>query len=508
MTNKTLKLSLNHLLIFAFTLLLASCNKMELNPLIDPETQPSELSRALIIEGNNNNGNTPESSIGFGVPQITHFQNSASAANDNTLFIPLAFAAEADIKKIYFQVSGADNYWQLPVLIDAAQKSHVFKVGIPGRVLNGQFEVGVVIEDAQGAISQPAFLSVRIEDSEKVCIDGESPGRIEGTDGITIKTLYFGDHPGIISISYEMYNKPDRMDIFYNKEWVAGTGNEIRSGATPPSSQCYDGAEGYVPGQGTLSFQYDPSKGKRVDVYLSGCYGGTEWYFDVQCPEDWFGELPDCPCNYDATIDGTQIMGGTWINCGDASQAFHFGAHHEIRWYLDDEHPGQQCTYNQAGELITAGIAAGSPDRISPASCGSYDWVNEIGVAMFCGWSQHCILDVRPWESTPCTDYLKLWPANQGSGCGSGKTVSGINHMLKLVGRMDCEKITVLLKAATDSQEINGQLKAYLLGNSPNNLNESAILNALKAWKTAACDSFWNPDFCTVLDEAIGNMGG
>lgn len=494
-------LSANGLLFIAFALLMASCNKMELNPLIDPETQPSELSRALIMEGANYDGTMPASATGSVGPQITHFQNSAVTANDNTLFIPLAFEAGANIEKIYLQVSNADNYWQLPVLIDAAQQSHVFKMGIPDRVLNGEFEVGVAIEDAQGSVSQPAYLSVSVEPSEKVCQDGQVPDRIEGTDGLTVKTLYFGDQPGIITISYEMYSKPDRMDIFYNREWVAGTGSKITANTTPPSSQCYDGTEGYVPGQGSVSFQYDPTKGKRVDVYLSGCFGGTEWYFDVECPRDWFGELPDCPCEYQATIDNTTAMGGTWHDNGTGCtfaplSTYHYGASYELRWKRNSgpETSGQQCTYDANKKLITAGIAAGSPDRYGVDGCFDYN-------------GDHIRYDVDTWKTYSCKDYLRLWPANSGNNCPKNE-ISGIGHMEKLVGDMTCEEVTVLLKAAADSDEISNYLRSYLQGEQLGFIDESVIRHDLQEWKNEDCDGFWDPDHCALLDEAIENMGG
>lgn len=93
------------------------------------------------------------------------------------------------------------------------------------------------------------------------------------------------------------------MDIFYDGQWVIGIGNWVEVGSNILASQCYDGIEGYVAGVNELLFFYDFVKSIYVDIYFFGCFGGIEWDFRVKCLEDWFGDLLDCFCYYDSSID-------------------------------------------------------------------------------------------------------------------------------------------------------------------------------------------------------------
>ena len=487
-------------LLFLSLLLISSCQKMETVQLIDPATMPSELSQALQLSGDNIGGTAPESTSGFNIPHIIHHQNSASVTNDNILYIPINVSSQTDVERILLQVSGADNHWIVPAAIEAGQNNHVFQMGIPDNVLEGQFELGLSVMDRQGAISATAYMSIKVEAPVTLCEDGNTPSRIEGTDGLTIKKFNLGSQAGVVTISYQMYTKPDRMDIFYNGQWVTGTGNKVSFGSNIPASQCHDGTEGYVSGEGSLSFEYDPAINREVSVYLSGCYGGTEWYFDIQCAEDWFGELPDCPCTYDSDIDDTQEMGGTWHDNGTGCpfvdlQDYHYGAHYELRWSRNNGPltSGQQCTYTSNGKLITGGLGAGSPDRHGVGGC-SIDF-------------DHVAEDVDTWEAYSCISYLKLWPANQGDNC-SENVVYGIDHMEKMVGSMPCPQIAVLIKGAkeADDDEISTALRNYLLGLNPS-LDDDAIVTQLKAWKEASCE-WWDDDLCELIQKAIDNMGG
>mgnify|MGYP000070013841 CR=1 FL=1 len=503
---KNYNLYFNLSLALALLITALSCQPTTFEGPIDPGTQPSELSQALLLDGDNLSGEMPATTGAANSPEINHYQSSASVANDNILYIPLNISTQQAVERVYLQVTGADNYWALPAAVSPGQDNHVFQMGIPKRILEGQFELGIAVADQSGKISPTAFMAIQIEAPLRICQDGTAPPEISGTDGLTIKRLYFGDQPGVVTISYQMYQKPDRMDIFYDGQWATGTGNRVEVGSNIPASQCYDGTEGYVAGVNELSFFYDPAKSTHVDIYLSGCFGGTEWDFRVKCPEDWFGDLPDCPCHYDSSIDERVENGGQWADCGEASQVFHFGAAHEIRWFREGTSgPGQQCTYNAEGILITNGIAAGSPDIVSPEMCGSgLDWLDELSVNYLCEYSDHCLQDVRPWETIPCWEYLDLWKANQGANNCGGVTVSGIGHMLNLVGNLTCKEITVMMQEAIESEEASNYLTDFLLGT--NTLFDKDVLRSdLQEWKATVCDD--DDDLlCIALNGALQNL--
>ncbi|MFT5765764.1 MAG: hypothetical protein ACI8X3_003201 [Saprospiraceae bacterium] len=230
----------------------------------------------------------------------------------------------------------------------------------------------------------------------------------------------------------------------------------------------------------------------------------------------WYTKLPDCPCEYTDDINGKKEMCGEWSDCDSSSklQEYHYGASYEIRWIPDQANqPGQQCTYDINKKLITAGIAAGSPDKDSPDICGWGDILTGQG---FPDYDHYC-KDVVPWGkggsiicseiSIPCWQYFQEWPANNGNGCPTNE-VSGIQHMLKLVGDMSCEEATLLIKSAKESLPlfIDSALKDYLAGDNLS-LTDPQLIVKLENWKSLkSCNLFPNDDLCMAIDLAISNL--
>ena len=226
----------------------------------------------------------------------------------------------------------------------------------------------------------------------------------------------------------------------------------------------------------------------------------------------FYSALPNCPCN---VAEARQLLGpttcpaGEWQNCEGASQAFHYGAADEVRWTpAEDGAPGQQCTYDEEGDLITGGIAAGSPDKVAPQqSCDQPEWLVNLGADIACGLSDHCQEDVVPWESIPCWRYLSEWPAN--NACGQDNVVSGIDHMRDLVGRMTCEEVTLLLMAAHDASfdHIDISLQRYILGISPDAFTSSdSLFAAMDEWYLNESCLGESSDKCQVIQRARNNL--
>lgn len=237
-----------------------------------------------------------------------------------------------------------------------------------------------------------------------------------------------------------------------------------------------------------------------IDVLNSKLIKGTS--DGVTFKRDFYSDLPDCPCNYfDPKVQQEKKSEkGTWQNCGEASSTFHYGATFEARWVPDDEgEPGQQCTYDQSGNLITGGIAAGSPDIVSPGECGYGTAINDFFANHFC-WNSHCENDVIPWVEIPCIQYLKGWPANAGN-CGNSHTniVTGIGHLSQVVGNMNCGDVTDLFKIIDQSNLASPALRTYFHGGAkPDNL-----LTEMKDLKQLLDCSNFN---CAALDMAIKNL--
>lgn len=127
----------------------------------------------------------------------------------------------------------------------------------------------------------------------------------------------------------------------------------------------------------------------------------------------WHETLPDCPCTLDLVAPNTSFADGRWSAIQDAEDegawvGYHPGAEFEVRWHpsisATGSVAGQQCTYDSNKNLVTGGLGAGTPDRVSPLLPGGI------------GLIDHWFADVRPFsdDATTCSVYLRNWPPNAG----------------------------------------------------------------------------------------------
>ena len=236
----------------------------------------------------------------------------------------------------------------------------------------------------------------------------------------------------------------------------------------------------------------------------------------------WYERLPDCPCELTDDIAGRKERCGTWNLCGDASQEFHYGATYEIRWLPDEAGaPGQQCTYDENKQLITAGLAAGSPDRTSPGLCGYKlsDPLNIPNPISVCG---HVAEDVIPWgdlsiksqvclnssaRPVPCEEYLRDWPANRGDGCQEN-VINGIDHIRRMVRRIDCQDVTTFLQTVAASTVIGDSTKLFISGQLPKaEVPEDLKDQLIKGINALDCPPFADGDSsCGVFQRVINNL--
>jgi hypothetical protein len=223
----------------------------------------------------------------------------------------------------------------------------------------------------------------------------------------------------------------------------------------------------------------------------------------------WHSNLPPCPCTYtQAKLENkTKCPQGEWSDCGTASADFHYGAAYEVRWLPSSSgRPGQQCTYDASGDLITGGIAAGSPDKVSPGSCGFWTWLIN-GNATTTSYLGHKTQDIDTWKSIPCWQYLENWPANNILSCVPNK-VSSIDHMTTMVRSMSCEEVSLMIKKAKESPVllIDPDLRNYIIG-VPISLNNVQLKAKLQNWKSLnSCAVFPTEKLCLIIDKAIANL--
>ena len=146
----------------------------------------------------------------------------------------------------------------------------------------------------------------------------------------------------------------------------------------------------------------------------------------------WTDGLPDCPEQLDCeqpqdqfprpTPPGMECSNpdpGDWTDPSDpnAFGNYHPGAEYGIRTNTPANTPGNQCTYDENGQLIRDGAGAGTADKSSPGG------INNLGNNLFSENGHHA-QDVDPYELALALDggtpgenvkkYLEVRPTQQG----------------------------------------------------------------------------------------------
>lgn len=253
---------------------------------VDPSDAPA-LSRALTIENSQRkSGTVPATNTSMEVA-LSYNQSSAEITVDNKFYLPLVYNySGSDVNSrpsgLYVQVVGSDDYFQIANISATTNTGTlVIPIQLPDNVLRGQFELSYCVYDALGRVSNILSTDVTVQDSLSGC-----GGLKEGSSGLTITSYDLGDKAGTATLNYDVFNIQDRIDVFYDGRWVAGTGSSLSTGVFPPIYVQYTSplTEGYVSGTGTLTFPYSPSTSRKVDVYVSGALGGqTLWETRFDC---------------------------------------------------------------------------------------------------------------------------------------------------------------------------------------------------------------------------------
>ncbi|MEM9679448.1 MAG: hypothetical protein AAF901_03915 [Bacteroidota bacterium] len=118
---------------------------------IDPNTELSKLSRNLIVEGTNKEGIAPSSNSEDKV-RIVFSQESASVSQGTDLFIPFIYDSETEVTGAYLQIEDADNYWDIPIQANSSSNGYTLNIGLPDKVLEGDFDITYKINDHHGNI--------------------------------------------------------------------------------------------------------------------------------------------------------------------------------------------------------------------------------------------------------------------------------------------------------------------------------------------------------------------
>ena len=138
------------------------------------------------------------------------------------------------------------------------------------------------------------------------------------------------------------------------------------------------------------------------------CRVVDEWHKKQMQDKDWLKDVPDCPDKLCKDKDGAIVpcTGDDWSDPEPASQKYHPGASHCMR--SKSKGPGQQCCYDEDGNLIKDGEGAGTPDRVSPNGIGGVigHYFSDVDIYSF---AKHCGED-------GLKKYREARPPSQGGG--------------------------------------------------------------------------------------------
>ena len=151
--------------------------------------------------------------------------------------------------------------------------------------------------------------------------------------------------------------------------------------------------------------------------------------------KNWYEMLPVCPCknpdqNSIRNNDGWArekrrdemsrlkklVVGKKDFTLFHPGAAASFRSYPFVTTFINGKkyHSGQQCTYDEKGNLIKSGPAAGTPDKVSPASGEKKNGALRVNIFRVYA---HVRRDAKPWKKMGWEPYNKLWPPDQGVNC-------------------------------------------------------------------------------------------
>lgn len=278
-----------------FSLVMTGCKKDSSNPAtsnapVDPANANALTDVLQITNATKMNGSLPTpTASGTGLPTSTQLVSAYETAAGTQMELYLDYNAPQGLGGVYVGVNGASKYFKITnpvsssvqVMAGTTSGQIVIPIVIPSNVNSGDFTFSYCIYDANGRVSNIITTTVHIGQVLSCSTQSASGG-----EGITIRNFNMGSASGTVSITYDTYSVPDRVDIYQSGTWKAGTGTNPNG--YPPLLTCTDAynlGQGYVGASGVFNIAYNPAQGQLITVRVSGCTGGgTAWDYSITCP--------------------------------------------------------------------------------------------------------------------------------------------------------------------------------------------------------------------------------
>ncbi|MDR1343689.1 MAG: hypothetical protein LBK18_10625 [Prevotellaceae bacterium] len=272
------------------TALVVSCtdeggDTLVLPPPVVDINNPNDVQKSIgVSNGSITNGALPDASPGN--INLSTSIGSTTVNSGGKLVLPILYGGASGVDQVYIQVQGADgSYYAVSPTVAASDDGYYYiSISMPAGLTNGKFTFRYNVKDKSGSVSNVTSTVVEITDEVASCSNSHK----EGSSGLTFATLSLGNTRGAVTIAYETYGIPDRIDVYQGERWVTGTGSDPGS-PVPPMCNCNAPKPGFVSTSRVqqLQFDYEPSKGRNIIVVVSGCLGsGTAWEWQlVEAPE-------------------------------------------------------------------------------------------------------------------------------------------------------------------------------------------------------------------------------
>jgi hypothetical protein len=274
----------NILLMFCMTAILvmdACTYKREvIIPIIDPSNAIA-LSQVIVFSTDTKQipGSLPTSpGCAATNTQILNNPSISLANGGSSVFLPIQYSGTTPITSVFVQIVGADTYFQIPINPPTASGILYVPLSLPSNVINGKFTLRIALAGANNCIAGTSTLVVPVQVTEPL---GCSDPAVSGASGITQTIHALNRTKAKVTINYDTFTLPDRIDVYLDGAWIAGTGSSILP--PPPLSTCSNPSAGFVGRAGTFTFDVGANN-RQVQVYVSGCTGSTtQWTYTLTC---------------------------------------------------------------------------------------------------------------------------------------------------------------------------------------------------------------------------------
>jgi len=201
----------------------------------------------------------------------------------STTYLPIVYKGTETFTKVLLIVKGATTgYFMYDASVTDLSGTFFVPMTIPKSVMQGNFSLQVLLLNAKGDIvsSKTITVPVQIKKPYECSTSGAS---VSGSSGITQTMHALDGKAGEVSIDWNTYSIPDRIDVYVDGKWVNGTG--ASAAPPPPLCPCSNPLPGFVGSSGTFKIPVTASS-KNIEVYVSGCTGsGTAWDYNLKCPQ-------------------------------------------------------------------------------------------------------------------------------------------------------------------------------------------------------------------------------